>query len=190
MDLLNLQFGQMLKELSRPKPSQRFSKCDNMAEGRRQAGNGYFKKRDFVSALAFYNESLRFATPGSVGLALVYGNRSAVYYEMGKYELSMENIQLARENGFPAEKIAQLDAREARCKDLMANSIPDGRFQADSFFKLSHPPNKKIPFIADCLELRSNVKYGRHIVTTKDLKTGGLLAWQRKRLRDYNIIIL
>jgi signal peptidase I len=45
-----------------------------------------------------------------------------------------------------------------------------------NFFKLSYPPNKKIPFIANCLELRTDEKYGRYIITNRLLKTGDVVA--------------
>lgn len=44
------------------------------------------------------------------------------------------------------------------------------------FFKLSHPPNPKIPFIAECLELKSEEQFGRYIVTNKRLKPGEIIA--------------
>lgn len=95
---------------------------------------------------------------------------------MGKHALAIENIKLARENGFPAAKLPQLDAREEKCRKLMEEFGPDKSCVAEKFFKLSHPPNEKIPFIAGCLELRQTAKYGRGIYTTKDLKTGDVIA--------------
>lgn len=143
----------------------------------RLAGNEAFKKRNFDTAIEFYNGALRYAPSGSEEIALNYGNRSAVYCEIGKYALALENIKLARKNGFPSNKMAQLDVREQKCQKLMEKFGPNKVSIANSFFKLSYPPNKKIPFIIDCLELHKSEKYGRHIVTTQDLNTGGLLAW-------------
>lgn len=137
-------------------------------------GNILFKKKEFKSALEYYNLSLCYALPGSTCVSLVYGNRSAVYCMMGKYALAIENIKWARENGYPAEKMATLHEREEKCKKLMEKLGGDRGSIVNTFFKLSHPANEKIPFIVDCLQLRKNEKYGRHIITTKDLKTGGL----------------
>jgi hypothetical protein len=46
----------------------------------------------------------------------------------------------------------------------------------DDFFKLSYKPNPKYPSFADCIELRSNEKYGRYLVTNRDLKVGDIIA--------------
>jgi hypothetical protein len=46
----------------------------------------------------------------------------------------------------------------------------------DDFFKLSYKPNPKYPSFADCIELRSNRKYGRYLVTNQDLKVGDIIA--------------
>lgn len=43
------------------------------------------------------------------------------------------------------------------------------------FFKLSQPANSKIPFIANCLEVKENDVYGRFIATNKDLSTGDIV---------------
>lgn len=43
-------------------------------------------------------------------------------------------------------------------------------------FKLSYPANRKIPFIVDCLQLKHSERFGRHIVTTQNLKAGDIVA--------------
>lgn len=153
-----------------------FKKNASMADRYRKTGEKSFAESDFKMALEDYNIGLCYAPTGSKNIPLLYGNRSAVYYEMGKYALALENIKLARDSGFPIVKMAELDDREEKCKELMEEFGPDKDSATSSFFKLSHPANKKIPFIADCLELRKNEKYGRHIITTKGLKTGDILA--------------
>lgn len=42
--------------------------------------------------------------------------------------------------------------------------------------KLSHPANGQVPFIANCLQLKKTAHYGRHVVTTEDLKAGDIIA--------------
>lgn len=140
----------------------------------RKSGNTVLiKTAAYDFALKAYNASLCYAPPGSEDIPLLYGNRSALYCMIGEYALAIENIRLARENGFPAEKMAKLIAREEKCKNLLEKAAREHKFDVNSFLKLSHPPNPKIPFIVDCLELRKTEKYGRGVYATQDLKTGG-----------------
>ena len=43
-------------------------------------------------------------------------------------------------------------------------------------FKLSYPANEKIPFVADCVEMRYNKKFGRGIYAKHDLKAGDIVC--------------
>lgn len=148
------------------------------AEKHRVKGNEHFKRREFVEALTEYNRSITlasiFAAPESKELALAYGNRSAVYFQTGLLKECMQNIGLARENGFPPEKIHQLDEREEKCN--LKRSVVAARFDPWRFFKLSHPPNKRLPFIANCIKLCHDSKFGRHVTTNCDLKPGDIVA--------------
>jgi hypothetical protein len=103
---------------------------------------------------------------------LAYANRSAVYLAAKKYKECLMNIQWARENGYPAEKIQKLDEREKKCKKLMAEEeVKDPADDPMNYFKLSYPANPTIPFIVDCLELRK-VNNETRLYTTRDLKAG------------------
>lgn len=64
------------------------------------------------------------------------------------------------------------DEREQECQMKMAE-LPH---EDHDFFKLSHEPNEKIPFLAACLQIREDEKYGRHIITEKELKVGDIIA--------------
>lgn len=46
-------------------------------------------------------------------------------------------------------------------------------------FKLSYPPNERNPLIINCLELRVNDEFGRHLVTTQRLKSGDIIAIEK-----------
>lgn len=138
--------------------------------------NQSFRNKKFSNAIEAYNASLCYALPESEDIPLIYANRSAVYCDMGEYGLALENIQLARKAGITVGEMAQLDAREEKCRRFIETIGLEKYREVSSFFKLSHPPNPKIPFIADCLELRQNKKYGRHIVTTRNLKAGEIIG--------------
>lgn len=128
-------------------------------------GNHFLKKKKFFETLLSYNQSLCNATPDSEEMGFAYSNRSIVYLDVHEYKLCLDNIELARASAYPASKLPVLEAREEKCKRIIEGiKKTEG---VDTFFKLSHPANQKIPFIAKCLELRKNKQFGRHIITNK-----------------------
>lgn len=131
----------------------------------RNEGNKFYREKKFFEALEFYNKSLTFAEAQSCEIPLAYANRSAVYLEAKEYQLCLENIQLAREFGYPVEKLQKLADRENECRKLMESHVKNDDEDPWSFFKLSYPPNEKIPFIVNCLQLRKDNRFGRYIVT-------------------------
>lgn len=141
-------------------------KSNDLANRYRNQGNEYYKARNNYDALIYYNKSLCFADKETIGTA--YFNRSAVYLEMEKYDLSLQNIQLARKNGYPEHE--KLKKREAICMENINNKLAtENRLNISSFLKLTYEPSR-IPGVSGCLELAENDKFGRHIVTNRDLK--------------------
>lgn len=92
------------------------------------------------------------------------------------YDEALMNIQWAKENGYPAEKLAKLNEREQKCKELKEKLQLDQENDPWDFFKLSYPPNPKIPFIVNSLEMKETKKDQRGIYTTEDLKPGDIIA--------------
>lgn len=73
----------------------------------------------------------------------------------------------------------KLNDRAQRCYDKINNQSdiqqivePIGK----NFFELSRTPHPKVPFIADCLELKSDAKFGRYVVTSEMLQPGEIIA--------------
>ncbi|KAG5680168.1 hypothetical protein PVAND_009693 [Polypedilum vanderplanki] len=148
------------------------TKSDIESIKHREDGNFFYGKSWFFGATVLYNKALNYAE-SKENLALAYGNRSAVYLKMKKYNECLENIKLARQHGYPIEKIKKLDERQENCLKLIESSKCDEEFD---FFKLSYPANEKIPWIIDGLEMRRTSKYGRGIFTTRDLKPGDIIS--------------
>lgn len=142
----------------------------------RTEGNKFYSERKFYDALIKYNESLCFAEVESETFGLAYANRSAVFFEMKLYDKCLRNIELAKQNHYPEKNFEILDKREEKCKELEKTQPKKSPW---NFFKLSHPANKKIPFIIDCLEVKSDEKYGRHIITNRALKVGDILSIEK-----------
>jgi len=104
-----------------------------------------------------------------------FAKRSAVYFELKRYEDCLKNIEWARENGYPKEKLPKLKEREVKCKKLMKESM-DVQEDLWNFFKLSYPANEKIPWLVDRVEMRWTEKYGRGIYAKEDLKAGDIIC--------------
>lgn len=131
--------------------------------------------KKFSCTLLDINKKLCFAESNEVK-AQAYADRSAVYLEMKKYQECLENIRLARNFQLNDNKLSELGEREEKCKNLMKYDQSNQENDPWNFFKLSYPASKKIPFIADCLELKKDAKYGRYIVTNQDLHPGDIIA--------------
>lgn len=155
------------------------AKSNEQAAKYRAEGDGYLGEAKIFDALVAYNKSLSCAELGSLEIAMVFARRSEAFLQIQQYPKCLSNIQAAKEHGYPEDLLDTLNEREAKCKLLMENHKPDPADDPWSFFKLSHPANEKIPFIADCLELRENETFGRFIVTTRDLKPGDVVAMEQ-----------
>lgn len=151
-------------------------KSDQLANKYRCEGNIFFHQRRFIDALLSYNKSLCYTHPGTEPAALCYANRSAAYLEVREFDHCLNNIQMAKDSGYPAEKLNKLNEREEKCKQLMKMHVPDPEDDPFNYFKLSYPAHEKIPFLAKCIEFRQNKQYGKHLVTTQDLKAGDIVA--------------
>jgi SET and MYND domain-containing protein 4 len=142
----------------------------------RLAGNEHYKSCRFYEALLCYNKSLCNAIPGSKEFSMGFANRSAVYMEVEEYELCLENIKLAIDCGYPEDSVEKLLERQEKCLDLLEVHEPNRDDNPWQFFKLSHAASKTIPFMASCIELRESKTFGRHLVTTQDLKAGEIVC--------------
>lgn len=152
-------------------------KCDEKAKEFRNLGNHEYNSKkwfDAFTCLRYYNKSIAFAKSKEVA-ALGYANRSAAYFEKRMYKECLENIQLARDNNYPADKMAKLEEREEKCKKLMENNEEDPNGNPWIVFELSYPANKRIPFIADCVEVKKTSD-GHGIFATRNLKPGDVIS--------------
>lgn len=142
----------------------------------RNIGNQFYNKRNLFEALLNYNHSLCFAEIGTDAVGIGYANRCATYMEMHQYTLALQDIHLARQFNYPEEKLEKLREREKTCTREIENWTPKKYDHPLDFFKLSYDAKKKYPGIVDCLALRNNTQFGNHVVTTKALKTGDVIA--------------
>lgn len=161
-------------------------KSDRIADEHRNAGNSMYQSARYDEALIFYNKSLCYAE-SSEKLALAFANRSAVYLSLGKHQECIDNIRLAREHGYPLHNMSKLDERVRKCEEENEPVEPKKSVEAREFFKLTYPRNDKIPFVVNCLELKQDDKFGRHIISNRDLNPGDIIAIEepfKKSLSD------
>lgn len=112
-------------------------------------------------------------------LSWAYANRSILYFELKLYDECLQNIKWAQENFYPTSRLQKLVKREKRCIEEKSKKETKGKDPAEDskeFFKLSHPPNAKIPFIVDCIEERKCDHFGRGLYATHDFKVGDIIA--------------
>lgn len=142
----------------------------------RTEGNKFYSLRKFHCALLRYNESLCYAKSKNQNVGLAYANRSAVYFETKLFDRCLKNIELAKQNHYPKDNFEILRERKEKCEDLIKQQILSSPWD---FFKLSYPPNKQLPFIVDCLEVKIDKQYGRFITTNRSLKVGDIIAIEK-----------
>lgn len=148
-------------------------------------GNNFFNQRKYFEALKSYNKSLCHAKPNSVDLIKSFAGRSAVYFEMQHYQKCVENIRLARlQPKYVTDK--KLDDREFRCNEIMKL----GNTTDSDMFKLSYISHQKIPYIASCIELSEDDKYGRYIRSNCHLRPGDIIAIEKPFLKFTDLLAM
>ena len=153
------------------------NKSNEKAKEYQGLGNKSFENKKWIESLIFYNKSLSFSSRNIS--CLIYANRSAVYFEIQRYQECLENIDLARNNGYPKNKIDKLNERETKCKEMMIQEDFKKiqlNEKSSEIFKLSYPAKKKVPWIVDCIEMKKTSKYGRGIYAKQDLKAGDIIS--------------
>lgn len=166
-------------DLIADKGKMKMGKSNEIAEHYRSRGNQFYSKKQFLDALESYNQTLCFAEPGSKTIGIAYGNRSAVYFELKVYDSCLNNIKLAKMNNYPGENMDKLQRREQMCLEMINNNCSLGNESAPlglEHLRLTKKPSEKLPFIADCLELKSDDKFGRYITTKESLRPGDIVC--------------
>jgi hypothetical protein len=138
-------------------------------------GDKFLADEKFSEALESYNNCLRYGERDAVEASLAYGARAKIFYRVKLWSECKENIQLAKNNTMMIDEVFDQDLRDIE-DHLMSNIVENSEsVNKWKFFKLSHEPNHKIPFIVECLEICQSDDYGRFIATTKDLNPGDML---------------
>lgn len=146
------------------------NKNDEISSKFRDEGNGMFKKKKWQDAMEYYNLSLRFAKPGTENLAKAYGNRSACFFNMQKYDECLADIDLAKAANYPINLMHKLTEREVECVEKLKEKAEND--EAAPGWELSYPGKKRFPGIANVLDIRHNEEFGRHITANENIDVG------------------
>uniref|UniRef100_A0A182WDC2 MYND-type domain-containing protein n=1 Tax=Anopheles minimus TaxID=112268 RepID=A0A182WDC2_9DIPT len=150
----------------------------------REDGNLFFQpssKAQLLRATQYYNKSIAYAEKGSEERALAYANRSSVCLQLRQYEDCLENIRLARESNCPERLLEKLERREAIAKAAMLKptSETDDEEAVVEQLKLSYNCHANVPQMVECLQLRRNEEFGRHVVTNRQLRAGDVVIIEK-----------
>lgn len=137
-------------------------KNDAIALQNRNKGNTYFRANKLDMAMEWYNDSLRFAEPGSEQISLAYANRSACFLKLNMYEKCLEDIKLAKAAGYPEHLMSKLDQRKVECLKRLEAGTESCTIGA----KLSFQPDKNFPSMANVLKVQTD-QHGDYMIVAK-----------------------
>lgn len=144
-------------------------KDDNLALKLRQDGNTLFAKKKWDKAMDKYNRSLCYAENDSEHIAFAYANRSSCYLRMKMFDKCLIDIDLASiSTNYPQQLDEKLKKRALEC----VQSINDGIQAVSREAKLSYESHKDYPEMVNSLKIICDSKYGRSVVTMKDIDVG------------------
>lgn len=170
--------GPFINESVAPDPP----KNDRKSAEVRQVGNRLYLAKDYPAALEKYNESICWAKgPDSENLGIGYANRSAIYYDMGEYELGLVNIDLAKKHNYPQRLMPKLLARELNCKEKIENDHSK-RAKPCPKLTMNVEPNPMRPFMAAGIVQKEIPGYGRSMVAERGFKAGDVILKEKAML--------
>lgn len=126
-----------------------------------------FRVGKYRDALEKYNQSLCYAEMGTESECMAYANRSKCFMQMEKYTNALVDIELALKFKLSGKVRLhlRLQSQRAECLNQMKLSPSSERYIP----KLSCSADKKMPCIADVLEITENEEFGRHVVAKYDI---------------------
>lgn len=107
--------------------------------------------------------------------------RASSFRHARLFDECMADLQLSLNYGAPKAIV-----NKERIKCSLAEEECE-QLKRPSFFKLSYKPNRKLPELADCLELRENQQFGRHIISTRDLKAGDIVGLSEPFFKAFDV---
>lgn len=169
-------------------------KDEDRSERFKMAGDRHMKNYEYVKAMESYNASLSYATPESPKLLIGYLDRATVYNYVGLNDEALQNCEMGYMIARDDDEKHQLGLKRNKCLESMEKLKATAQFRRvipkECTPKLSFPPRRNLPFGANCLEIIENERYGRHIITTKDLMPGDIVSMEAPvcKILDKNML--
>lgn len=162
-------------------------KCNDKAKEFLLEAANFYSKSNHYKAIEACNAGLCYAEPKSCNIAKIFAKRSEIYFDLGRYQTCVNNIKLARQSleRLPA-KHPELDDLERKCQAKISKLPEEDDKGVWDFFKLTHQPNQKIPFISSHLKPFESWKFGRCVITAKNLYPGDIIAIEEPFFRMLN----
>lgn len=151
------------------------SKSNQIAEAIRMKGVKAFLNGELYEAIMKFNKSLCLAEPSTKNVGLIFANRAEAYFKLELYEHCLYNLELARNEYCPKEKLDEMKEIEESCLNLLGGPMIVHE-NPWNFFKLSYPAKEKLPYVINSLEVKCDKKYGRYIITNQPLNVGDIIA--------------
>lgn len=154
---------EMYSEYEESETMIKWTKIDSISTKYRMEGNDLLvRMKEPNQAIRKYNKAICAAVSDTENLGMCYANRAACFMHLKRYSLCLDDIELAKKNGYPTRLWTKLDERKARCLELMekcGNKEPQC-VEAN----LSFPPNEQFPCFANEIDVedakRGNKKNG------------------------------
>jgi SET and MYND domain-containing protein 4 len=149
-------------------------KSDQKSNVLKNQAERFSKSGEFYDAFLKLNKSLCLAeNPRNVGE--LFAIRARYFYEVQLYQKCLNNVKLARKYSWDHKNLIELE-QQSLAKNLENVNLIENPWD---FFKLSHPANPKLPYVIDALEVKCDKKYGRFLITNKDLEVGNIVAIEK-----------
>lgn len=109
----------------------------------------------------------------------LYAIRAGLFSQLNFHQKCLNNVNLARKYHYEHKSLNDLEQLSI-LKSLEATRLSDDPWE---FFKLSHPPNPKLPYVIDAVEVKCDKKFGRFIAAKRDLAVGDVIAIEKPFLK-------
>lgn len=155
-------------------------KDEDRSDRLKMTGDLCMKNYNYVKAIDSYNASLAYAMPESSKMLTGYLDRATVYNYVGLNDEALRNCDLGYLMARDDDEKHQVGMKRNKVLESMEKLKATAQFRKfipkELTPKLSFPPRRNVPFAANCLEIIENDRFGRHIITTKDLLPGDIVS--------------